>query len=321
MKTSILLKPILFLLCIGIALNVHSQIIIYSGFEGASNYHIANDIKSIYSDSIDVRISTGSIDNLDNLKAGDVGFVQYDVLQQELLLDLTNATKKTENVSVLLPLGNEEIHLVAKTNSKEIKSFSDLNDESIKVSIGSEGQGTSITSKIIKDLTGSTWTDVHLDFNQSIQALLKGEIDAFFFVGATPVAKLKVFSKLAPHQKESIKLLPISHEKLEGSYAKSKIHAGTYGWAAYSVDTYSVKSFLVTRTTKETKKDRNDIKRLLVDIKVNILKLQSKGHPQWLRVNFNYKGINWEIHEVAKKLFIDIPKKENGKKGTESNHK
>lgn len=300
--------------------SVKAQIEILSGFEAASNYEIAEDISRIYSDSIVILTTTGSIDNLEKLTAGKVGFVQYDVLQQELLNDLMNNTKLTTDVAVLLPLGNEEIHIIAKSENLQLKSFEDLNNPNVKVSIGSEGQGTSVTASIIKELTDSKWTDVHLGFEQSIQALLKDEIDAFFFVGAAPVSKLTVFAKLAPHHKKQIQLIALTDERIADSYLKTEIPANTYKWASYAVETYAVKSLLVTRITNETSLDRNNTTRLLADIKMNVIQLQEKGHPQWWRVNFNYKGINWEIHDIAKKLFIEDPNKKNGNVNVNGNN-
>jgi len=309
MKTKLLFFALA--LFVGVAKPVFAQLEILSGFEAASNYEIALDIKRIYSDSLIIQKTSGSIDNLGKLTAGKVGFVQYDVLQQELLNDLMNNTKLTKDVVVLLPLGNEEIHLIAKSHDNLPKKFEDLNNPNIRVSIGSEGQGTSVTAKIIKELTGSTWTDVQLGFEESIQALLKDEIDAFFFVGACPVNKLAVFTKLAPHHKKQIQLIPITDERIADSYMKTEIPANTYKWASYAVQTYAVKSLLVTRITGENDAHRNNITRLLADIKMNVIKLQEVGHPQWWRVNFNYKGIDWEIHTIAKKLFIEEPKKTN----------
>ena len=247
--------------------------------------------------------SSGSVENFNNLKAGTVAFMQYDVLQQEAWNDLTNITNKTDDVKILLSLGNEEIHLIAHTESN-ISSIRDLNDPNIKIAVGSKDQGTAITAMIIKQQTESKWTDVHLSFKESIRALLTREIDAFFFVGSAPVAAFKPFSRLSPAHQKKIKLISISDNRLKEIYGDPiKITRTTYDWAPYDVNTYAVKSLLVTKTTDETPAQRKEIKALLSAIKTNVINLQKDGHPQWRSVTFNFNKIDWPIHDVAKVVF------------------
>ena len=289
--------------------NANAQTIL-SGIEGASNYRIAQDIKQYTGiEGLTIQSSSGSVENFNNLKAGTVAFIQYDVLQQEAWNDLTNITTKTDDIKVLLSLGNEEIHLIAHTESN-IASIRDLNDPNIKIAVGSKDQGTAITAMIIKQQTDSKWTDVHLSFKESIRALLTREIDAFFFVGSAPVAAFKPFSRLSPAHQKKIKLVSISDTRMKEIYDDPiKITRTTYDWAPYDVSTYAVKSLLVTKVTDENDEQRKEIKRLLAAIKTNVINLQKDGHPQWRSVTFNFNKIDWPIHDVARDVF---KKKERG---------
>lgn len=301
MKKLLLFFSVFFLL-IGIS-NLNAQTIL-SGIEGASNFRIAQDIKEYTGiKTLDIKSSSGSVENFNNLKAGTVAFMQYDVLQQEAWNDLTNITNKTDDIKVLLSLGNEEIHLIAHTESN-ISSIRDLNDPNIKIAVGSKDQGTAVTAMIIKQQTESKWTDVHLSFKESIRALLTREIDAFFFVGSAPVAAFKPFSRLSPAHQKKIKLVSISDNRLKEIYGEPvKITRTTYDWAPYDINTYAVKSLLVTKITDETPDQQKQIRSLLASIKTNVINLQKEGHPQWRSVSFNFNRIDWPVHEIAKDVF------------------
>lgn len=283
--------------------------VILSGVDGASNFEIANNMKTICGmKDMEVRITEGSVENFKNLGPGVIAFMQYDVLQQELFNDLANITRNTDSIKVLLSLGNEEIHLIVSAESG-INYLGDFQNpkRDYKIAVGTEGMGTSVTSSIIKELTGSKWVDVSMGFEQSIQALLRGEIDGFFFVGSAPVKALEPFSKLAAHKKGLIKLIPISDNRLDGTYDPSVIKKGTYSWVDTDVPTYVVKSLLVTKVTGETKEQREKIANLLNAVKQNVLVLQQQGHQQWKSVSFNFNGIDWDIHRIAQEVFLKKP--------------
>ncbi len=283
--------------------NANAQVIL-SGIEGASNFQIAQDIKTYTGiKTLDIKPSSGSVENFNNLKPGTIAFIQYDVLQQEAWNDLTNITNRTDDVKILLSLGNEEIHLVAHTESN-ISSIRDLNDPNIKVGIGSKDQGTAVTATIIKQQTECKWTDVNLSFKESIKALLTREIDAFFFVGSAPVAAFKPFSLLSPAHQKKIKLISISDVRLKEIYGEPvRILRTTYDWAPYDVTTYAVISLLVTKVTGETPEQQKQIKDLLGSIKTNIINLQKDGHPQWRQVAFNFNRLDWPVHPIADEVF------------------
>lgn len=271
-----------------------AQIEVYSGIEGASNYRMAQELQKLNPALIKVMPSSGSAENFEKVKAGSVAFMQYDVLQYRLLQDLKNGTNKADSIKVILTLGNEQIHFIARTESG-INSIRDLNDPAKKIAIGSEGQGTAITASIIKRVTGSQWTDVNYSFREALKALLTKEIDGFFFVGNAPVASLNIFSKLPASEQAKIKLVPLSSTQVDRSYEPSVIRAGTYQWVDYDVQTYNVKSVLITKTTGETAMQKEKVKQISNIIQTNQLKLQQQN-PLWKGIDIDCKGITWDLY-------------------------
>lgn len=245
--------------------NVKSQITVHSGVKGGSYYKIANDIRKISTGTVVVKNTIGSYLNLKELSAGNLAFLQYDVLQNELLLDILKIRNKTDSIKIVLPLAQEEIHLIARSNAdNSITSLADLFDRT--VAIGSENTGTSLTATSIKAITGVEWNDSKLSVKAAISALIKGNIDAFFFVSSSPVDQFKVFSQLPPSDNITYRLIPIKNRKLDEYYARTIIKKGTYDWADYDVETYAVRSIIITNTTGETDAQRKELIQLLTDM-------------------------------------------------------
>lgn len=281
--------------------SVFSQIRILSGIEGGSYYQMALDIKKYVDTTIQVLPSEGNyyaFNQLRNLRANelDVVFLQYDVLYAGSygFEDL----EKIQNIKALLPLGKEDVHLITK-KSNNINSIEDLKKK--KVGVGTANQGTNITTRFIKDYAQGTWVNVRLPLDEAFEALEKGEIDAFFFVGSAPVYKLNNISETLAKE---LKLVPIKQESLEKIYRARIIKANTYKWLKEDVQSISLGYALVTNVTGETEKNKADLEKLLVGIKNNIEVLKTNGHPSWKDVDFTkFDRITCEIHDSSKKLF------------------
>jgi uncharacterized protein len=278
--------------------NTKAQLEVLSGLRQGSYHRFANDIKKISNVELDVKTSAGSIDNFNQLTKGErplITFLQYDVLIYKKYKDRENNTHFTDNLKVLLPLAKEEIHLITRDDSK-IYSLKDLKGK--RVAVGAENQGTNITASLIKGIRKVAWIDVPIGFDDAFDALLDRKVDAIFYVGYAPATKLY---RLPMHAK--IKLVPIRHRKLQAVYNKAVIPAGIYKWADYNVQTYAVKSVLATNISADDRDYRRDIKRLLKDIKKSFPELQSKGHPKWSTVDFNFSKINFPIYPEAPEIF------------------
>lgn len=340
MRTKSLLRVMLVMVFVSSAFVSKSQVQILTGFEGGSYYEMAKDLQEIigetyidvpYIDEVPVlglsgdtiqgmsgdsmrevqKIRKDSVDfvsimtsdgsyynflklNKDNV---DVTFLQYDVILYEELKDLKRKFQKTEDIRILLSLGVEEIHLITKRDNEKIKSLKDLKKKD--VAIGSTMQGTNITAKFIKEKTKIDWYDVEIPFDKAFRALMNDDIDAFFFVGAAPVSSL---NKLSPTLKDQIKLIPIVHDALKEIYEVATINPETYTWVEKPVQTYGVRSVLACSISGEDSDKVQLLTDFLKAIKDNIKELQADGHPIWKVVNFEDNGIEWEFHDVAKKM-------------------
>ena len=283
------------------AVTKDTVITLVSGVETGSYFHIAQDLVKYSGMKIVVKPSKGAINNYEMLindPSINIGMVQYDVLQKGKQHDYQNKTKISDNLKVLLPLGYEEIHLITRVNSN-ILSLQDLAGKKVSVGIPAK-EGTSITAGLIKSVTEVPWLDVNLSFDSAFVALIKGDIDAMFFVGYAPVQKLK---DLLPTYNQLIKLVPIKETALGQFHHSSQITVGTYPWLYYDVQTYAVKSYLVTNVKNDTPMLNEAYERLLNNIKKNLTTFQEYGHPAWKEVDLTFKDVKWEIHPVAKKVF------------------
>lgn len=283
---------------VGLSISAQAQLKLKSGVEGGSYNQMAQELKEISSQPIDISTSKGSRDNFFALRNGDadIGFLQYDVLFYQIEIEQDNS-KKVDGIRVLLPLGWEEIHLITRKSSN-IKSLADLHGK--KVGVGSKYQGTIITVSYIKLETEYKWKDVRIPFEKAFEALESGKIDAFFFVGSAPVAKL---NNISDALKNDLTLVPITDPALEDYYAKVTIKAGTYEWLTEDVETYAVRYALATNVLYEDEAKYEKIEILLRDIKLNIDELQLKGHPMWKHVDFKFNRIMWDVHDAAKKVY------------------
>lgn len=254
-------------------------------------------------DFIKVLDSEGSYYNFlkVNKTGADIAFLQYDVLLYQSLKDLKRTYKKTENIRILLPMGTEQIHIITlKKDGKGIEDFSDLKKK--RVGIGSALMGTNITAKYIKEVTGSKWEDVEIPFDKSFKALFNGSIDAFFYVGAKPVKDLANISK-AMRDKITLISIPADKDgKLELAYEKVTITPEDYKWLAANVETFAVKSVLVTSLAGQTPETEQAIQQMLEIIKAN--KDNSANHPNWKAVKFaKDDDIDWEYYPAALKTY------------------
>ena len=275
-------------------LNSQAQIKLISGLEGGTYNQMATDISKHSSQPVEVLTSNGSMDNFHQLmKDNDINiaFMQYDVLLANKLLD----SKLKDKIRVLFPLFlDEEIHLIAKKGSK-IKNIKDL--EGMKVGIGTPEQGTHVTALTIKDKTGIGWDDVEIGSNEAYEALLNGEIDAYFYVGGMPISSLKDLADTA-----QIQLVNIKHKSLKDIYRAKKIKKGTYKWQTKTVKTYAVPTLIVVKIQGMELYYEKAVNQFLTDIKANIPKMQQDGHPKWQEVYYQNQVIDWPYYYERAKV-------------------
>lgn len=285
-----LIPVLVFALAIFTASNLKSQVVFLSGVEGGTYYQLANDIKKNCSVEIEVRNSKGSNDNFTQLMADNeifVTFLQYDVLQTNKLIN----PKLKDEISILFPwFLDEEIHLLTKKDSK-IKSIKDLKGK--KVGVGLPESGTYVTATNIKNKTGISWDDAMVDVNKCYEAMMNGEIDAYFYVGGFPVES---FINLPADA--NIKLVDIKHKSLNDTYKKKKIEKGTYKWQDKTINTYAVSTLMVIKTKDLPKEKEEQITKMINEVKNNMSKIQATGHAKWKDVYYRNQTIDWPYYYI-----------------------
>jgi len=275
---------------------------ISTGAKVGTYYAVANEIKGVCAGlDIEVYESNGSLSNIERVFADSR--VQYGIVQQDALeyMKVINPTKM-KKIKMVFPLYDEEIHLLARIDSR-INSLADLRGK--KVNIGKENSGVWITSQIIKSKTGASWKESTLDPKEAVRMVMSGELDAMFYVAGKPIAVLKDLGKSG---EDVVKLVSIRHQELAGFYIPTSIPEGLYAFQQEAVQTYGVKSVLATFAYNSPKR-KEEIASLVSCIVKNLDGLQMSGHPKWKEVDpLDFNKVQWPIHKTAKKTILKLKK-------------
>ncbi|BAU63168.1 TRAP transporter solute receptor [Stanieria sp. NIES-3757] len=266
---------------------------ILTASERGTYYAIAEDLEKLVSQSaidLDVIPSDGALKNvyeLYNHPSIPLALSQLDILafMNTMANDDEDMRQQFEALRLVLPLYQEEVHLLAHD---EIKSIADLNNK--KVAIGAEGSGTSITAvMMLQNARVAPQQLLQLEPLRAIDALRKREIDALFYVVGIPdrafVEEISAEDrlKLVPVQIESVP----NDEFFSKIYSNTTIPAQTYSWQAEPVETVAVQSALFT-TDSENCQEVGKFARLIYE---NLDWLKQNGHPKWQSIEFDLNDI------------------------------
>lgn len=272
----------------------NAQLSILSGKEGGTYFFLSNDIAKHSSQPLEVVTSSGSMENFNKLVTNPntiLAFIQYDVLIANELV--TPSLRKDLNLFLPLFL-DEEIHLITRKNSK-INCLEDLKGK--KVGVGTIEEGTHVTAQTIKNKTSINWTNVEISTEAAYDALMKGEIDAYFYVVGAPA---KSFLDL--DASSDIKLVPIAHKNLKDIYKKKVIKKGTYAWLQKDITTMAIPALLVIKIKDLSLENEKMVNQLLADIKANVDLMAKEGHPKWKFVYYQNQEITWPYYYVRAKV-------------------
>ena len=301
-------------LLLSVLLSTHSYANTYmpTGSEGGTYHAIGKDIANIaviYGVDITVKNSVGSVDNIRQLlksKDTDLSLAQSDVIKS--LQNSTQATTQSaiKNLRLVMPLYQEEVHLLA---SKSIKTISDLSGK--RVGVGRIGSGTHVTAtNILSKLDIKALPNNKLSPVDAYKALLFGQLDAVFFVSGKPINYIQGMLEMNTREDlkvyaEGVHLLAIEDERLDKLYDKASIEpsdyvskSGQHKLTDVTIPTVSVTAALVTRVfpddkTWETKKRCRQIGRIHRAVSRQLPKLASgevakkKPHPKWASVDLS----------------------------------
>ncbi len=252
--------------------------------------------------TLNVKESAGSLENfvgVRNSKNTQFGIVQSDVLEylKTFEADDPEVQQAVRGVRIMFPLYNEEIHVLART---DIKDMGDLAGK--KVAVGVKDSGTFLTSSLILDiLQVKTGERVPLNPDAALPKLLAGEIDAFFYVAGAPAALFKN----NPIDGAKFHLVPITEAPLLATYTQSRIDAGTYTFQKEPVELIAVKAVMMTYDydikrnayQRESCKAVSEFSSLILN---NLDKLQASGHPKWKDVDLTALPPGWQVGVCVK---------------------
>ena len=280
---------------------VFAQLIVLSGPSQGTYKKIVDDMAEVLNkDSAQILIANvetnGSGHNYNELMNPEtpvkLALIQADYLFYQQMLDRKNNTNITEDINLVLPLANEQLHLVTLKGNK-INHLADL--EGKIVGVGNKETGTYATAEMVKNRSEVIWNSMVVHFDQALRDLFGHKIDAFFAVGTAPLKKLDINpqSMFEP-------LMLVSPENINdwARYAiPDVIKADYYKWLDYDVPTYSTKTLLVVNTSKLTPEDKEMILQIVNGIKENMDLLREKGHPAWKDIDLNeWNSSYWPIY-------------------------
>lgn len=279
--------------------NLIGQMTILSGPEQGSYYQFVQDIKMVLANEEDKQYinqpTSGAAYNYEQLvdpaSPAKYALIQSDYLFYAQSIDFRENTSKTKDIKVVLPLANEEIHLVTR-KSTGLTRLDEL--EKKVVAIGDKNQGTYATASLIKERSQVFWSSRNIHFDQALKELLMKRLDAFFFVGSAPIEKLNVNPQAMVDELALIELHDMNN--WAKYYDPDTIYTTDYKWLEKNVPTYSVKTVLVVNEAKLTKEDRVALSRLVSGIQTQFDVLKAEGHPKWKEVDlFDWDEEVWPL--------------------------
>jgi len=285
-----------------------AQLTLLSGPEQGSYHRFGQDIVTVIglepSTAIINQVTAGAAYNFNQLVDPDspnkIALIQSDYLYYMQALDNRDNADKTKPIKVVLPLANEEIHIVTKANNglTKLQDLGNLKegDTKINVAIGTQDQGTYATANLIKDRSQIFWASRNIHFDDVMHELFMDRIDAFVMVGSAPLQKLDLNPQALI---EEIALIELENfNDWAKYYDNDTIYTTDYKWLEKDVPTFSVKTLMVVNEAKLTEDDKNAINKLKNGILNNFDRLKAIGHPKWKEVDFNdWTDSEWPMYK------------------------
>jgi TRAP transporter TAXI family solute receptor len=277
---------------------------IATGPSDGSYFQIAQDIKNVAGkDNIDIQVmpTKGSIENIQLLGAGkvDLAIVQLDALR--FVSDVLKKQKDFDlfdSIKVILNLYPEEIHVLS--NKSDIQTFYQL--EGKRISVGTEGGGTAITAAVLLSVYDLNATVSFDNFDDAMQKMAQGNLDAVMFVGGAPVPFI---SKL--DSKVHFVRLP-ANPALEEIYLRTNVGKSQYSWASGETETYAVPASILGLDRRD-QKQAAQMQQLVLAILNSADYLRANGHPKWkssiIQTYFMYRGYEPTNQVIQVFNFVD----------------
>jgi TRAP transporter TAXI family solute receptor len=191
------------------------------------------------------RLTDASVENLRMVHDGtcDLGFSLGDTASDAVRG--TGDFPVPLDVVALARTYDSFVHLVVRADSS-ITEPRDLRGR--RVGLGAGGSGTRVVAERVLELGGVDQRDIEVrtdPLEDSADALVTGDLDAFFFVSGLPNQAVAELSRRIPVRLLTLRdMVPLLVEEFGPEYVDGPIPASTYRLPS-AVDTVSVKNYVV----------------------------------------------------------------------------
>jgi uncharacterized protein len=267
---------------------------------------MAAEIASIIDDGATRRVvpvvGKGPLQNLIDLKflrGIDLAIIQADALdyarQQRLVPGI-------EALSYIVKLYNEDFHLLARPDIKDIR---DLAGKTVEVDV--KGSGTAITSQRLFGLLGVNANFATDNEQVALQKLRSGNIAAVAFVAATPAP---LFQGVTADDRLHLLSIPMTQAVTAG-YAPTRITATDYPnlvAPAQPVDTIAVGSVLMAADLRGIPERERNLGNFVDTLFTGFQGLLAPGYDaKWRDINIAADVPGWTRNPAAAQWLRDNP--------------
>ncbi len=187
--------------------------------------------------------TAGSVDNLDRLASGaaDVVFSQVDTAANQLQRIPPDDPRAPR---ALARIYDDVVHVVVPASSAAT-TLADL--RGTRVSVGAPDSGVQVIAERLLAAAGLSATDfqaMQLGINESVEAVARGELDAFFWSGGLPTRGVSALAEVRPIRLLNLEDLITPVRAAFPEYAAGTVPAQSYG-IPEPITTLLVRNFLL----------------------------------------------------------------------------
>jgi uncharacterized protein len=257
---------------------------------------------------VEVKESQGSLDNIKRMASKEnaaLGIVYADALYYLSNSKDPEMRRLASRLRLIFPLYPAEAHLLAR---RPIQALSDLQGKTVVA--GEAGSGTWLTTLNLLQLTDVKPAKLlNMQPDAALIALLKGEVDAMFFVVGKPVSLFSRIGNLIENPKfatlvSNVNFVPLIDARLLKTYNAAKITPSDYGWMKTDVQTVAVKAVLMTFDFSANQSPYfaqrcRQLATLSNVVRDSLEDLRKTGHPKWKDVNLDEPVSIWELDRCS----------------------